>query len=121
MSDVLVLGGTYYLEVELDDPSIDLSTAPFIYVTMKQGIVQKTFTGDQIDLRSGNELVVFLSQADALAFKPGAVQLQVNWLVNEIRRGSTDGYLRRSSDIASFVFDKQLLRRTLPLASEVPK
>ena len=114
MSEVLTLGCTYILDIELDDHSVDLFTAPFIYVTLTQGTLQKTFTTDHIELHSRYELSILLSQENSLAFSPGVVKIQVNWL----EQHGAD-YYRRSTDIAAFVLDKQLFRRTLPLSSEV--
>lgn len=110
----MILGCTYAIDIELDDPTIDLSASPHVYVTLGQGSLLKTFTGDRLEI-SGHELSVYLTQEETLAFKPGAVQLQVNWLTSD----GAGGYYRSATDTAAVIFGKQLLRRVLPTSSEV--
>ena len=110
--DVMILGCTYAIDIESDDHTLDLTAFPYLYVTLEQGTMQKTFSGDRLDIwPSKYELTVTLTQEESLSFKPGAVQVQLNWLVSD----GKGGFYRDGTDQAPIIFEKQLLRRMLPI------
>lgn len=112
----MILGCSYAIDIELDDHDVDLFSASYLYVTMEQGEYKKTFKGDRVEIQpSGYEVTIYLTQAESLAFDPGAVQLQVNWL----SRDNSGGYYRCGTNRTAVIFDKQLLRRMLPFSPSV--
>ena len=61
-----------------------------------------TKTGDELVV-SANTITLTLTQEETLSFKPGAVQIQVNWTYQE------GGMVKRAaSDVASIVFKANL-------------
>lgn len=61
---------------------MDLTDAESIFVTLKQNATRIDLTGDRITVTAddgGSSLIVHLTQAETLAFKPLDVEIQVRW------------------------------------------
>lgn len=81
---------------------INLEYASNVYVTFADAAGKMTKTGDELVI-SANTITVTLSQEETLSFKPGAVQIQVNWTYQD--GGETK---RAASDVASIIFKANL-------------
>ena len=94
---------------------INLEYASNVYVTFQEYTslidapifagrepVKMTKTGDDLVINA-NTITVTLSQEETLSFKPGAVQIQVNWTYQD--GGETK---RAASDVASIIFKANL-------------
>ena len=83
---------------------VDLSQAVNVYVTIRQGSVSITKTGDFLKV-SGNVIECWLTQKDSLRLNPDiTADLQVNWTYN-----STDGIKRAATEPAKISITRQLL------------
>ncbi len=95
---------THQIELELDDHTINLNNATAVYVTIRQGNVLMTFTGDALTL-NGYHVTAYLSQQDSAKLRDGQEAfVQVNWLI---------GDSRAATDPATFTVGEQLLRKVL--------
>lgn len=109
----MIPGCTHTLDIEIDDHSVDLSTATNVYVTIAQGATSQTFTDEQIDIgSSGYELSVGFTQEQSLIFRRGSADMQVNWLVSD----GGSGYYRNATEVVTIQWSKQLLKEVLPPA-----
>ena len=85
------------------DENLDLTQAAHVYVTFKNGA---TITKSDADLTiAARQIDVYLTQAETLAFRQGATQIQVNWTYGD---GS-----RAASEVVSFSFSNNLLDEVL--------
>lgn len=101
-------GTTPTLALTIDDETIDLTLAEAVFVTISQKGQSLTKTGADITVDQ-QEVDVYLSQAETLAFSRGPVSVQLNWIYGDGARAATD--------VARFDMTTQLLERVLP---EVP-
>lgn len=96
-------GTTPTFTLTFSDESLDLTQAAHVYVTFKNGT---TITKADDDLTiAARQIDVYLSQAETLAFRQGATQIQVNWTYGD---GS-----RAASEMVSFSFSNNLLDEVL--------
>lgn len=98
-------GTTPTLVLTFSDETLDLTQASHVYVTIKATGQILTKTGADLDVEA-RQISVFLGQSETLAFAPGRVQLQVNWIYADGKRGA--------SEIAYYDFSPQLLGSVLP-------
>ena len=84
--------------------TVDLTQATSVYVTFSYGRRTLTKSGDDLEV-AAHQISVFLSQTETLSFPIGNVEIQVNWMV---------GNLRYASDIAQYNITRQLLDKVLP-------
>ena len=96
-------GTTPTLVLTFTDPNLDLTTASNVYVTLKNGTVKITKTGDALEVEP-KKISVFLSQTETLGFPEGAAEVQANWI---------GGGKRAATEIAPFYFSRQLLDEVL--------
>ena len=96
------IGTTPTFVLEFSAEEVDLAEAENLYVTIKQGHKELTYTGDDLVLE-GNSIKVYLPQEESLKFKPGIIEIQANWTY-----GDGD---RACSDIVQLEADRNLLMR----------
>ena len=58
--------------------TVDLSVVENIYFSLKQGVVSVMKSGDSVSV-NGQNVSVYLTQAETLQFKRGSAELQLNW------------------------------------------
>ena len=97
-------GVTPTFTLKFNEESLDLTQAANVYVTFSYGKGKITKGANDITVRE-NEVDVFLSQQETLAFPIGVVEIQVNWVYGNGVRGA--------SDCVSYKFSKQLLDRVV--------
>lgn len=102
MAYVIGTTPTFVLQFSIDE--IDLTEAKNIYVTIRQGHKELTYTGDDLTLE-GNAISVYLNQEESLKLKPGVLEIQANW--------TYENGDRACSDIVQLVADRNLLMRYL--------
>lgn len=80
---------------ELIIEDMDLSSAD-IYVTYRQGSVNMTFSGDDIEVslitdndRTDTLIQVYLSQNDTAKFSVGEASVEVNWILDGQRNATS--------------------------------
>lgn len=75
----MIVGTTPTLQMRISDKNVNLNEAQSVYVTIRQGSVAITKTGEYVSV-DGASLSVWLTQADTMQLKPNAsAKLQVNW------------------------------------------
>lgn len=97
-------GTTPTFTLTLDDEDLDLTTAQTVIVSFSNREVCLEKQGSDITVRQ-NEIDVFLSQEETLAFLEQRVDIQVNWILA--------GGIRCASTITSYTFGRQLLDRVV--------
>lgn len=100
----MISGTTPTFQLKINDESVDLTTADNVYVTFASMGWSITKTGDDIDV-SANQVDVYLSQQETLAFPKGNVDVQINWTFDDGKRACTT--------IASVKVTKNLIERVL--------
>ena len=98
-------GTTPTLVLTFSDETLDLTQASNVYVTIEAAGQILTKPGSALAVEE-RQISVFLSQSETLAFSPGRVKIQVNWIYADGKRGA--------SEIAYYDFSPQLLGRVLP-------
>lgn len=81
MGDKMRRGTTPTLEIEMK--GIDISELSGIYITIRQGDVEITKDKDQIEIKDGNMILVWLSQEDTLKFVRGYAWVQLRATTND--------------------------------------
>jgi len=84
--------------------SVDLTLAENVYATFKQGMIKVTKTGDEIEVNE-HQVSVYMGQTETLRFEKGYVDVQLNWVYADGKRGETN--------IAKVEWDITLLREVL--------
>ena len=85
----MVRGTTPTFRLILNDEYVDLTQALNVYVSFRQNDFLITKTGEDIDV-SENEVDVYLSQRETLKFKPGNIEIQLNWTYLDGRRACSN-------------------------------
>ena len=96
-------GTTPTITLTFSEPSLDLTTADNVYVTIQCGALKITKTGADLEVQE-KTISLCLTQEETLAIKEGKVQIQANW--------TASGY-RYASEVATQTFSKQLLNEVL--------
>ena len=86
------------------EQSLDLTVAHSVYVTFRKGAKILTKTGDDITV-SARRIEVYLNQKETLAFTQGDVKVQVNWTMENGRRGA--------SEVKTIELSEQLLEKVI--------
>ena len=84
--------------------TVDLSLAQNVYFTIRQRSVVIEKTGDALTV-DGNEVSVFLSQAETLQFSVGQARIQLNWTYSNGERAC--------SNIAHIAVTENLLKEVV--------
>ena len=102
----MIRGTTPTFSITIRDPGgLDLTRAANVYVTIEQGRVQITKTGEDLEV-SPASVQCRLTQEEALSFAEGKADIQLNWTAANL----LDGSLRRcATKVARVMVDKQLL------------
>ena len=89
----------------------DLTPADHVYVTIQQGPVTLTLTGDELEI-SQNVISCFLTQDKSMQLiEQQKAKLQVNWTYAP----DSSGIVKRAATrVKEIVIGEQLLRRVLP-------
>lgn len=93
---------TLALTFSKDD--LDLTTAQNVYVTLEQGEKSLTKSGSVINV-TANRIEIFLSQSETLKFAEGDVKIQANW--------TAEGGGRAASAVKTINMSEQLLRKVV--------
>lgn len=106
----MIVGTTPTLTLKLKRTSdADLNMATNIYVTLKQGNILLTKTGQDIELVDGKTLRISLTQSESLDFSVDKkVELQLNWTYLE--GGQTK---RAATKVISIDLERQLLKEAI--------
>lgn len=100
----MVRATTPTLICSFDSALLDLSTVQNIYVTLSQGYLKLTKSGEDLEVEENN-VKVYLTQSETLMFKTGEVSIQVNWTFGGGRRGA--------SNIAKLIMKENLLSKVV--------
>ena len=73
----MIQGTTPTFILTLPD-TVDLTTVHNMYFSLEQGTTKLRKTGDEL-LINGQEISVYLTQAETLKFSTGRANLQLNW------------------------------------------
>ena len=84
--------------------TVNLSEAANVYFTISQGRNILTKTGDGLEINT-NQVSVYLTQAETIAFSVGMAEIQLNWTYPNGTRACTN--------VVSVNVDKNLLRRVI--------
>lgn len=74
----MIRGTTPTFKLMLNDETVDLTQAVNVYATFKSRDNVLTKTGEDITV-TANEVDVFLTQKETLAFTESTIQVQLNW------------------------------------------
>ena len=89
--------------------TLDLSEAENIYVTLGQGRVEITKTGEDVNLTPPRTVEVWLTQQESLSLREGALAVQLNWTYTDL-----SGNARRAATKIKIIdVTKQLLERVI--------
>ena len=89
----------------------DLTLADHVYVTIQQGPVALTLTGDELEIHA-NVISCYLSQVNSLKLiEMQKAKLQVNWTYPPEETGAVK---RAATRVKEIVVGEQLLRKELP-------
>lgn len=100
----MIRGTTPTFQLTINDESIDLTTADNVYVTFADKGWSLTKTGSDLDV-TAQEVDVYLSQEETLAFPKGNIDVQINWTFDDGKRACTT--------IASVKVTRNLIERVL--------
>lgn len=106
---MVIRGVTPTLKLKVPE-SIDLGEAKTVYATFKQGSKKITKSGQDLDI-NGNVVGVYLTQEETLAFGSLDVEVQLNWIYNDV--GADGKPKRNATRIKKIPFDRQLLDEVL--------
>lgn len=84
--------------------TVDLSVAENVYFSLRQGFVLIEKSTNDLTI-SGQDVSVFLTQAETLQLSEGKVQIQLNWTYS--------GGVRACSDIVEISVSNNLLKRVV--------
>lgn len=87
------------------DADLDLTAAKNIYVTLSQPFYSFTKTGSDLTVTE-KTVSLTLTQKECGQFKPGSIQIQVNWTMPDGRRAASNVAVYRGIDL-------QLLRKVV--------
>lgn len=106
----MVNGTTTPITLTVGEPNeVDLSSALGVYVTLEQGNVEITLTGDSVQA-AGNTVVFNLTQAQSLNFSDSApIEVQVNWTYYD-EGGNVQ---RAATKTKKITVTKQLLKQVI--------
>ena len=104
----MIRGCTETLTLEIEDQSLVLPSADNVFVSIAQGSMTITKTGEDITV-NGNTVEVALTQQESLRLKKGTSEIQVNWLEESLAEGKK----RIATIPITFKVDKQLLPKVL--------
>lgn len=85
----MIRGTTPTFELKITDNTVDLTQASKVYATFSQYGQTLTKTGQDITV-AARQVDVYLSQAESLAFAPGAIEIQLNWIYSDDSRAATN-------------------------------
>lgn len=93
-----------------DGTPIDLSIADEVYVTIRQGMLTLTKSGDDVSV-DVNVVSVWLSQKESLRLSPKApAKVQINWTYTDQISGKKQ---RAAAKVKDIKIDEQLLQRVI--------
>ena len=103
----MIIGTTPTFTLKLKKScDVDLFLVNNIYVTLKQGAVALTKTGNDLTIIDSKTIRFTLTQAESLGFAiDKIVELQVNWIYANNKRAA--------SKVISINLEKQLLKQDL--------
>lgn len=100
----MIRGTTPTFELKINDETVDLTGADNVYVTFATNGWSITKTGADLDVFA-QQVDVYLSQEETLAFPKGDVDVQINWTFDDGKRACTT--------IASVKVTRNLIERVL--------
>lgn len=98
-------GTTPTFELKINDENIDLTEADNVYVTFRTKKGKSTYTGEALEVTE-QQVDVYLTQEQTLAFPTGIVEVQINWTYENGKRACTN--------IARIVVSENLIEEVLP-------
>ena len=102
----MIRGTTPTFKLLINDQSVDLTSASYVYATFKQ-LGGETITKTGADLTvTAQEVDVYLDQAETLKFAKGVIDVQLNWVYSNDARACTS--------IVRIGVGENLLPRVLP-------
>ena len=82
----MIRGTTPTFKLTINDETVDLTDAINVYATFKQPCgLSLTKSGTDVQV-SAREVDVYLNQEETLKFKPGQLDIQLNWTYNDGKR-----------------------------------
>lgn len=104
----MIRGTTPTDTITIKNPGdLDLTTVLDVYVTIRQGQVSITKTGEDLDVAKA-AVSYCLTQQESLRFKDGAAEAQINWTYMD-----NGGKKRAATKWLPIQIDKQLLERVI--------
>lgn len=100
----MIRGTTPTFELKINDETVDLTEADNVYVTFATNGWSITKTSADLDVFA-QQVDVYLSQEETLAFPKGDVDVQINWTFDDGKRACTT--------IASVKVTRNLIERVL--------
>lgn len=82
-------GTTPTFQLKITDESVDLTEADNVYVTFRTSKGKTTYTGDALEV-TAQEVDVYLTQEQTLAFPVGPADVQINWTYDNGKRACTN-------------------------------
>lgn len=104
----MIRGTTPTDTITIKNPGdLDLRNALEVFVTIRQGQVTLTKTGENIEVEKAS-VSYCLTQTESLRFQEGKAEAQINWIYTD-----NEGRKRAATKWLTIMIDRQLLERVI--------
>ena len=106
----MIRATTPTLTLTIKDESVNLQEADNIYVTLVQGNLEITKTGEDVALTPPRTVSVWLTQEESLSLADSKqMEIQVNWTYTDLDSNTR----RAATKVKTISVSKQLLKRVI--------